>query len=125
MGKGSGGLALLAPGGADLDAPVGVLFADPGEEAPHLRRIAEPLQAVQLTLQAGIVEQHVDLAVTRRAQLRPRPMPAVALPGNQMMHGEVGDLPFAELAMHGRENRNEGAGSSWTDGRQASRCSNV
>ena len=51
----------------------------------------------------------MDLAVAGGAELRPRPIPAVALPGDEMVDGEVRDLPFAELALHGRENR-EGEG---------------
>jgi hypothetical protein len=79
---------------------VGVLLADPGQEAPHLRRIAEAFQAVELALQADVVEEGVDLAVTGRAELGLRPEPAVAFAGDEMMDGEALDLPLTELATH-------------------------
>ena len=87
-----------------------VLLANPGEEAAHLRLVAQAFQAVQLALQAGVVEQDMDLPVTGRAQLRPRSEAAVAFLGNQMMDGEALDLPLAELARHGEYNAEERVG---------------
>jgi hypothetical protein len=88
---------------------VRVLLADPGEEAPHLGLVAEALQAVELALQAGVVEQDVDLPVTGRADLCPGAEPAFVFFGDQMMDGEALDLPLAELARHGEYNAEDRA----------------
>ena len=72
--------ALAAAAAAHLDAAVGVLLADPGEEAPHPGLVAEPLDAVQLAGQGRVVEEGVDLAVAGRADLGPGAVAAVLLP---------------------------------------------